>query len=154
LEAVLMERALALPNVRVVRPASFVDILRDGATGRASGSVIAKGMRHRGLDCRLVVAADGQHSRFASAPALRSRPITYDHAYFGLESERPHRIPGRHALHFHPEGGALLMPHPDRIGVGILVEAGECEALDDDGRIRVGSKLAKRAPYFEAWRSI
>lgn len=146
LEAVLMERALALPNVRVVRPASFVEILRDGATGRASGIRYRQGDATEALDSRLVVAADGQHSPVRKRAGIAFEAHHYDHAYFGLESDRPRTYQDAMRLHFHPDGGALLMPHPDRIGVGILVEAGSARRWMTMDESALSEELAKRAP--------
>jgi 2-polyprenyl-6-methoxyphenol hydroxylase-like FAD-dependent oxidoreductase len=89
LEAVLMERALTLPNVRVVRPANFVDVLRDGENDRAAGIRYRLGDATKVLDCRLVVAADGQHSSVRRRAGIAFEAYRYDHAYFGLEADRP-----------------------------------------------------------------
>ena len=146
LEAVLMERALSLPNVRVVRPATFVDLLRDAASGRVSGISYRQGSVIQSLQCRLVVAADGQHSAVRKRAGIAFDAYHYDHAYFGLESERPAAYRDAMRLHFHHEGGALLMPHPDRIGVGILVEAGSAKHWMTMDEAALARELVKRAP--------
>jgi 2-polyprenyl-6-methoxyphenol hydroxylase-like FAD-dependent oxidoreductase len=145
LEAVLMERALSFPNVRVVRPASFVDLVRDFA-GRVSGVSYRQGNATESLNCGLVVAADGQHSAVRKRAGIAFDAYRYDHAYFGLESDRPATYEDAMRLHFHDDGGALLMPHPDRIGVGILVEAGSARHWMTLDEAALSRELVKRAP--------
>jgi 2-polyprenyl-6-methoxyphenol hydroxylase-like FAD-dependent oxidoreductase len=144
LEAVLMERALSLPNVRVMRPATFVDLAYQN--GRVSGISYRDGNVIASLRCRLVVAADGQHSAVRKRAGIAFDLHRYDHAYFGLESDRPAAYEDAMRLHFHEEGGALLMPHPDRIGVGILVEAGSAKRWMTMDESSLSRELVKRAP--------
>jgi 2-polyprenyl-6-methoxyphenol hydroxylase-like FAD-dependent oxidoreductase len=146
LEAVLMQCALSLANVRVVRPATFVDLLRDDPGGRVSGVSYRQGNVTESLHCRLVVAADGQHSAVRKRAGIAFDAYRYDHAYFGLESDRPAAYEDAMRLHFHEEGGVLLMPHPDRIGVGILVEAGSAKHWMTMDEAALSRELAKRAP--------
>jgi 2-polyprenyl-6-methoxyphenol hydroxylase-like FAD-dependent oxidoreductase len=146
LEAVLMKAALALPNVHVVRPASFVDLVRNTATGRAAGVRYRRGDAVEEISCRLVVAADGQHSSVRKRAGIAFDAYRYDHAYFGLESDRPAGYRDAMRVHLHAEGGALLMPHPDRIGVGILVEAGSARRWMTMNEAALSYELVKRAP--------
>jgi 2-polyprenyl-6-methoxyphenol hydroxylase-like FAD-dependent oxidoreductase len=146
LEAVLMERALRFANVEVIRPASFVDLLRDRETGRVCGVRYRRGDATEEVHCRLVVAADGQHSAVRKRAGIAFDVHRYDHAYFGLESDRPPGYRDAMRIHFHADGGALLMPHPDRLGVGILVESGSARRWMTMDEGALSNELVKRAP--------
>jgi 2-polyprenyl-6-methoxyphenol hydroxylase-like FAD-dependent oxidoreductase len=146
LEEVLMARALAQANIRVVRPASFVAVERDAETGRVRGVRCRRGDAVELFLGQLVVAADGQHSLLRHSLGLSFDAYRYDHAYLGLEAERPPAYRDAMRLHFHSEGGVLLMPHPERIGVGMLVESGSAKRWLNMGQDALSAKLAERAP--------
>ncbi len=149
LEAVLMERAASLPNVRVIRPASFVDIIRANATGRACGVRYRQGESAEELRCRMIVAADGQHSLVRKRIGIGFKSFSYDHAYLGLEADRPAGYQDAMRLHFHRDGGVLLMPHPDRIGVGVLVAAGSAKQWLSMDEAALSALLVQRAPILQ-----
>jgi 2-polyprenyl-6-methoxyphenol hydroxylase-like FAD-dependent oxidoreductase len=148
LEHVLMERALATPGVQVIRPASVVDLLHD-ESGRVTGIRYRHGEGEHEVSASLVVAADGQHSVVRKRLDIAFEPYRYDHAYLGFEADRPQGYRDAMRVHFHAEGGVLLMPHPQRIGVGILVDAGSARewlTLDEES---LRARVARRAPILE-----
>lgn len=151
LEAVLMERALALPNVRVIRPAGVVELLRS-AGGRVEGVRVRRGEATEDVSCRLVIAADGQHSVVRKRAGIAFESLHYDHAYLGLEADRPANYRDAMRLHFHAKGGTLLMPHPDRIGVGVLVEAGRARHWLTMDQAALSAALVERAPILRGMR--
>jgi 2-polyprenyl-6-methoxyphenol hydroxylase-like FAD-dependent oxidoreductase len=148
LEAVLMEHALSLPDVRVLRPASAIDLVRaDG--GRVCGIRLRTAGAEEVLHCRLAIAADGQHSAVRKRLGIEFDAYRYDHAYLGLEADRPPGYRDAMRLHFHEEGGTLLMPHPDRIGVGVLVAAGSARHWLTMEEQCLSAELSKRAPILK-----
>jgi 2-polyprenyl-6-methoxyphenol hydroxylase-like FAD-dependent oxidoreductase len=149
LEAVLMERARSLDNVRVIRPASFVDVMRDGQSGRSLGVRYREGEATQELRCRLIIAADGQHSVVRKRIGIAFAPHHYDHAYLGLEAQRPPGYRDAMRIHLHADGGVLLMPHPDRIGVGVLVDAGSARQWLTLDEPTLSASLVRRAPILK-----
>lgn len=146
LEGVLMDHARAMPNVRVVRPASFIDLVRHETTGRACGVRYRRSGAVETIASRLIVAADGQHSAVRKRLNIDFAAYHYDHAYLGLEASRPDTYEDAMRIHFHAEGGVLLMPHPHCVGVGMLVEAGSAKqwlTMDEPALL---AALCKRAP--------
>lgn len=148
LEAVLMERAGALGNVDVIRPASFADLIND-ESGRVQGVRCRIGETLQDIACKIVVAADGQHSLVRKRVGIAFNSYRYDHAYLGLEADRPEGYRDAMRIHFHAQGGVLLMPHPDRIGVGVLVNAGEARKWLTMDEPELSAELAKRAPILQ-----
>jgi len=148
-EDVLLTAASAGPCTRLVRPAKVVQVERadNGAclryeTGASTGVVRA----------RLVVGADGHASLVRRAAAIAMPTAAYDHAYLGLEADRPPAYENAMRVHFHADGGVLLMPRPTRVGLGVLVEAGSAAwwlGRSDDELARL---LVARAPVLEGMR--
>jgi 2-polyprenyl-6-methoxyphenol hydroxylase-like FAD-dependent oxidoreductase len=144
IEQVLLERALAFGRARLVRPARVTDVVREGGrvTGvrfeTPEGPGVARG--------RLVVACDGHRSIVRSRLGIEVAPLYYDHLYLGLEADRPASYENAMRVHFHPEGGVLLMPRPTRVGIGMLVPAhdrGRWARLSDE---RLRAEVVARAP--------
>lgn len=148
-EDVLITAAGAGPRTRLLRPARVVavDPAEGGArlryeTGDGSGEVRA----------RLVVGADGHASLVRRAAGIAMPTGAYDHAYLGLEADRPPAYENAMRVHFHADGGVLLMPRPTRVGLGVLVEAGSAAwwlSRSDDELTRL---LVARAPVLEGMR--
>jgi 2-polyprenyl-6-methoxyphenol hydroxylase-like FAD-dependent oxidoreductase len=149
LEAVLMERVLTLPNIHVIRPARVVKVLRDRKSARVCGLGLRIGADLQDVSCRLVIAADGQHSVVRRCVGIPCESFSYDHAYLGLEAERPSAYRDAMRLHFHTDGGVLLMPHPDHIGVGVLVEAGSAKYWLTMDESTLSAELTRRAPILQ-----
>lgn len=152
LERVLTEEAVAR-GVRVLRATRLVDLVRD-ASGRVNGVRVQDRttQAERRLGARLVVGADGQRSLVRERLGVAVRRGEYDHAYLGLEAERPAAYRDALRLHLHPEGGVLVMPRPDRVGLGVLVEAKSgprWTGMPDDALARA---LAARCPLLAGAR--
>ncbi|MCO5166139.1 MAG: FAD-dependent monooxygenase [Planctomycetes bacterium] len=152
LERVLLAEAVRLGRTRVLRPARLDDLLRDDR-GRVVGArLVTRDGGERAVRARLVVGADGQRSAVRERLGVEVRRGRYDHAYLGLEAERPAAYRDALRLHLHPEGGVLVMPRPDRVGLGVLVEAGGAPrwtGMSDDA---LGRALAARCPLLVGTR--
>ncbi len=120
----VLEEAAAAQGVRVRRATRLVHLTRD-ERGRVVGARVhdRRLAAERALGARLVVGADGQRSRVRERLGVPVRRGEYDHAYLGLEAERPAGYRDALRLHLHPEGGVLVMPRPERVGLGVLVDA-------------------------------
>jgi 2-polyprenyl-6-methoxyphenol hydroxylase-like FAD-dependent oxidoreductase len=145
IEQVLLERALAFGRARLLRPARVTDVLREGG-GRVRGVRFETPDGPGEARAPLVVACDGHRSVVRDRLGIAIEPLFYDHAYLGLEADRPASYENAMRVHFHERGGVLLMPRPTRVGIGMLVEAksGEHWIRMSDGELR--RELVARAP--------
>lgn len=145
-EKLLQKHALATGNVTLVQPATLKDIIREGEHGPVIGVRYRDDSGEHEVRAPLTVGADGQQSALRGLLGLRFESYKYDHAYLGLEAERPDHYHDAMRIHMHKDGGVLLMPRPDRVGVGVLVEAGSAAywmGLSDD---ELADVLIKRVP--------
>lgn len=145
LERVLLEEATARGRTTVLRPARLIDLVRD-RRDRVTGVRVETRLGERDLHARLVVGADGQRSLVRDRLGVSSRRGDYDHAYLGLEADRPAGYRDALRLHLHREGGVLVMPRTKTVGLGVLVDARsgpKWAGMEDDTLARV---LASRCP--------
>ncbi len=144
IEQVLLERALAFGRARLARPARVTDLVREG--GRVTGVRFETPEGPAVARARLVVACDGHRSIVRSRLGIEATPYFYDHAYLGLEADRPASYENAMRVHFHPAGGVLLMPRPTRVGIGMLVPAHDRDrwARLSDEELR--AEVVARAP--------
>lgn len=148
-EDVLLTAAVASGCTRLIRPAKVVDV--NGASD-GPGLRYEAGSGHGLIRARLVVGADGHASIVRRAAGIGMPVREYDHAYLGLEADRPPAYTNAMRVHFHGDGGVLLMPRPTRVGIGVLVEAGSAPrwmTMSDD---ELRGALVARAPILEGMR--
>jgi 2-polyprenyl-6-methoxyphenol hydroxylase-like FAD-dependent oxidoreductase len=146
LEEVLITAAVAGARTRLVRPAKVVEVqcTEEGARLRCETGDTSTTVR-----ARLVVGADGHASLVRRAAAIAMPVHEYDHAYLGLEADRPAGYANAMRVHFHAEGGVLLMPRPARVGVGVLVEAGSAPHWLGMSDAELRRRLVARAPILD-----
>jgi len=153
IERVLTEAALAR-GAELIRGARVTGLLR--ADDRVTGVRLAvrgpDGPEPRELSARLVVGADGQGSAVRRALGIATDAVAYDHAYLGLEADRPTGYADAMRVHLHPDGGVLVMPRHDRVGVGVLVDAGTATRWRAMTDAKLGAVLAERAPLLKGAR--
>lgn len=152
IEEALLAQALAR-GTTLLRPATVTGVFSGEEGGRIEGVRFETPDGARGeARARLVVAADGHASLVRAAARIGVRVCAYDHAYLGLEADRPAGYENAMRVHLHAEGGLLLMPRRTRVGLGVLVEAGSAArwlGMDDAALSRA---LAARAPILEGAR--
>jgi 2-polyprenyl-6-methoxyphenol hydroxylase-like FAD-dependent oxidoreductase len=148
-EEVLITAAAGAEGTRLVRPAKVTAV-----EARGGGALVryeTAGMTGT-VRARVVVGADGHASLVRRAARIAMAVREYDHAYLGLEADRPPTYQNAMRVHFHADGGVLLMPRPTRVGLGVLVDAGS--AMDwltmSDARLR--QRLVARAPILAGMR--
>ncbi len=152
IEGVLLEKALASGRVELLRPARAVDLIRDPRTNRVCGVAYDQGGNIRQARARLVVGADGYRSVVRSKLGLEPRAYHYDHAYLGMEAERPAAYQPALSVHLHREGGLLLMPRIDRVGIGLLVDATRAAYWMGLSEEELRAQLLARAPMLEGMK--
>jgi 2-polyprenyl-6-methoxyphenol hydroxylase-like FAD-dependent oxidoreductase len=156
IEQGLAEACVASGRVTLLRGARVVALLRDpggrvmGARYRTSTAPGASSTVD--AEARLVVGADGHRSLVRRELGISSHRIDYDHAYLGLEADRPPGYRDAMRVHLHPDGGVLVMPRPTRVGLGILVEAARARELSGRSDAELSAQLARRAPLLEGVR--
>lgn len=145
-EILLQKQALATGNVTLAQPATLKGLIRESDDGPVLGVRYRDDTGEQEARAPLTVGADGQQSALRGLLGLKFESYRYNHAYLGLEAERPANYKDAMRIHLHVDGGVLLMPRPDRVGVGVLVEAGSAAywmGLDDD---ELSDILVNRAP--------
>lgn len=148
IEQTLLEQALATGRAELLQPAKVLGLLRD-ARGAVCGVRCQHGEEIKELRAPLVVGADGYKSAVREALGIASETFAYDHAYLGLEAGRPDGYENAMRVHLHPDGGVLLMPRPDRVGVGVLVDAGSSNYWLKLSDAELAEILAARAPILK-----
>jgi 2-polyprenyl-6-methoxyphenol hydroxylase-like FAD-dependent oxidoreductase len=122
IEETLERCAVESGRVRLVRGAKVTDVVFED--DRARGARWEVDHEPFEARARLIVGTDGHRSVVRERLGIAAVARRYDHAYLGLEADRPAAYENAMRVHLHEEGGCLLMPRPDRVGIGMLVEAG------------------------------
>ncbi len=148
IERTLIEQALATGKVSLVQPAKVLNLIR-----RSTNAI--GGIRYQDepgiheISASLVVGADGYKSVVREQIGIEVDAYHYDHAYLGLEAQRPAHYENAMRVHLHPDGGVLLMPRPDRVGVGMLVAANSSNYWLKLSDTELAKVLVKRAPILK-----
>lgn len=147
IEAVLLEQVLAKGKTTLIRPANVTEVIRHPVHRRVCGVQYqtAEGNPVQ-VYAPLVVGTDGQTSAIRRLLNIPWQPYLYDHAYLGLEADRPPTYENAMSVHLHADGGILVMPHPHRVGLGVLVEAGSAGYWLKMSDTQLSETLAARAP--------
>ncbi|MDH5178812.1 MAG: FAD-dependent monooxygenase [Gammaproteobacteria bacterium] len=151
-ELLLQAQAMATGNVTLAQPATLKGLLRDTEDGPVRGIAYKDDTGDHEVTAPLTVGADGQQSALRNMLGIPFESYYYDHAYFGLEAERPASYQDAMRIQLHADGGVLLMPRPDRVGVGVLVEAGSASywmGLSDD---ELSTILVERVPSLKGMK--
>ena len=152
IERVLVEAAAATARVEIRYGRRVTRLLEEG--GRVRGIALdTPGGGEEELRARLVVGADGAASTVRAALGIDLPRHPYGHALFILDVDRPPALPDVLRTELHPDGGILVIPGINRLGLAALVHA------RDKGLFRSGSpaeKLARivhRSPLLEGRRA-
>jgi 2-polyprenyl-6-methoxyphenol hydroxylase-like FAD-dependent oxidoreductase len=151
IERVLVETAQASGRVDV-RYRTRVDGLLE-ADGRVSGAILrsTSGVEER-VTCSLVVGADGAASRVRAALGIELPRRRYDHSLFGIDVDRPAGLPDVLRTELHADGGVLVVPGVERLGLAAVVRR-EHEHLFQSGSLEERySHIARRSPLLEGRR--
>jgi 2-polyprenyl-6-methoxyphenol hydroxylase-like FAD-dependent oxidoreductase len=140
IERVLVEAAAATSRVEMRYGRRVTRIIEDG--GRVRGIVLdtPRGGEEE-IRARLVVGADGAASTVRAALGIELPRIPYGHALFIIDIDRPPGHPDVLRTELHPDGGILVVPGVNRLGLAALVHAG------DESLFRSGSPADKLARF-------
>jgi len=152
IERVLIEAAAATSRVEMRYGRRVTRIIEDG--GRVRGIVLdtPRGGEEE-IRARLVVGADGAASTVRAALGIGLPRIPYAHALFIIDIDRPPGHPDVLRTELHPDGGILVVPGVNRLGLAALVHA--C----DESLFRSGSpadklaRIAHRSPLLAGRRA-
>ena len=150
IESVLMAEALRRGAV-IARPAKALGTLTD-PLGRVCGVRFEIAGESREVRARVVVAADGARSVVRRDLGIEGYCHRYDHAYLGLEADRPAAYDDAMRVHLDPAGGLLVMPRPDRVGLGVLVDSGTARHWMTITDEELARDLTRRAPILSGMK--
>lgn len=139
IERVFVESAQATSRVEMRYHSRVVRLLEEG--GRVRGVALARdGSGEQQIRARLVVGADGSYSFVRGALGIELPRKQYDHSLFILDIDRPAGHPDVLRTELHPDGGILVVPGVNRLGLAVLVRR-EDEHLFQSGSVH--DKLAR-----------
>ncbi len=131
IERLFVESAQATSRVQMRYRSRVVRLLEEG--GRVCGvALTTEGSSEQEIRARLVVGADGASSAVRAALGIELPRLPYDHALFILDVDRPAGHPDVLRTELHPDGGILVVPGVNRLGLAVLVHR-EDERLFQSG---------------------
>ena len=148
IEKILLEQALATQKVSLIQPAKGLTLLHCDE-GTVTGIRYQDEQGLHDIHAALIVGADGYQSVVRNQLNIETHSYSYDHAYLGLEAQRPTHYENAMRVHLHPDGGVLLMPRPDRVGIGVLVGANTSNYWLKLPDAQLSQILVQRAPILE-----
>jgi len=119
IERLLVDAAVATGSVEVAYRTRFSRLVERG--GRACGVVLNQDGAERQVGARVVIGADGANSHVRRALGVPMQRYRYNHNLFILDVDRPDGLPDVLRTDLHPDGGLLLVPGADRLGLAALV---------------------------------
>jgi 2-polyprenyl-6-methoxyphenol hydroxylase-like FAD-dependent oxidoreductase len=138
IERVMVQAAEATGRVEIRYRTRVARLLSEG--DRVCGAVLAQ---EHGAEqetrAHLVIGADGAASAVRNGLQIALARTPYNHALFIVDIDRPPNHPDALRTELHPDGGILVVPGADRLGLAALVRR-EHEHL-----FRAGSVEAKFA---------
>lgn len=152
IERVLTEAAIATGLVEIRHRCRVTRIAEEG--GRVRGLELQReGGAEERVEARLLVGADGASSVVRAALGIPLACAPYDHDFFVVDLERPAGYRDAMRIELHPDGGALVVPGVDRVGVAVLVRPAH-EPLFRAGPIDEKlAEIARRVPLLAGCRS-
>lgn len=150
IEKELVEAAQDTGLVDVCYSTQVVRLLFDG--GRIDGVVLRREGQETEAKARVVIGADGAHSRVRKGLGIEMTVKPYNHGLFIVDVERR---PGdldilRTALH--PDGGVLVVPGEDRVGLAALIHKKDEKPFKSGPVEKKFSLIEHRSPLFEGRR--
>ena len=119
IERVFVEAAVATGRVEICYRTGFLRLLEDG--GRVLGAIVCRDGVERPVRARVVVGADGARSRVRSGLGIPMQRARYNHDLFIVDVDRPDGQADVLRTELHPDGGILVVPGTDRLGLAALV---------------------------------
>ena len=152
IERVFVEAAAATSRVEMRYGRRVTRIVEDG--GRVRGIVLdTPGGGEEEIRARLVVGADGAASSVRAALGIELPRIPYGHALFILDVDRPPAHPDVLRTELHPDGGILVVPGVNRLGLAALVHARDEKLFRSGSPAEKLARIAHRSPLLEGRRA-
>lgn len=151
IERVLVETAEATGHVEMRYRSRVVGMVEDGS--RVAGVVLHGERGEETIRARVVVGADGAASVVRRAIGIELPRRSYDHALFIVDVDRPAGYEDVLRVDLHADGGILVVPGVDRLGLAIVVRR-EHEPLFRSGSPdEKVARVAHRSPLLEGRRA-
>ena len=120
IERVLVQTAAATGRVEIRYRMRLARLLEE--RGRVSGAVLRdESGAEEAARARLVVGADGAVSAVRGAMHIELPRTAYDHSLFILDIDRRPGLPDVLRTELHPDGGILVVPGAERLGLAALI---------------------------------
>lgn len=120
IERALADGAVATGKVDILYSTRFLSLIETG--DRVSGvQVKTSDGTERRISCRVVVGADGMMSSVRTGVGIELPRRRYDECLFSIDIDRPEGLPDVLRTEMHPDGGVLVVPGVNRLGLAALV---------------------------------
>ncbi len=148
IERVFVEAAAATARVEMRYRQRVIRIVDDGARVRGVVLAMPDGNEEE-IRARLVVGADGAASTVRAALGIELPRMPYDHALFILDVDRPRGHPDVLRTELHPDGGILVVPGVNRLGLAALVHGRDEKLFRSGSPAEKLARIAHRSPLLE-----
>lgn len=148
IERALADGAVATGQVDILYSTRFLSLSE--TAGRISGVVVrTSDGTEQLISCRVVVGADGMMSSVRAGLGIELPRQRYGESLFSLDIDRPEDMPNVLRTEMHPDGGVLVVPGVNRLGLAALVRK-EHQHLFRSGSIEEKfARIAQRSPLFQ-----
>jgi len=153
IECSFVESAVATGRVEVRYGTRLLSLIKEGDRVRG---VLIKGSdgNEQQLSCRVVIGADGAKSVVRAGLGIEVRRAPYNHSLFIVDIDRPVGMPDVLRTELHPDGGVLVVPGVNRLGLAAIIRS-EHEHLFRSGSIeKKYSHIEGRSPLLAGRRPV
>jgi 2-polyprenyl-6-methoxyphenol hydroxylase-like FAD-dependent oxidoreductase len=153
IECAFVESAVATGRVEIRYRTSLLSLIEE--EGRVRG-VRVKGSdgNEQQLSCRVVIGADGANSKVRTGLGIEVQRSPYNHSLFIVDIDRPAGMPDVLRTEMHPDGGVLVVPGFNRLGLAAVIRR-EHEHLFRSGSIEERyAHMVGRSPLFMCRRPV
>jgi len=151
IERAFVDGAVATGQVEILYSTRLLHLIE--AEGRISGVVVraSDGTEQR-ISCRVVVGADGMSSTVRTGLGIKLDRKRYDQSLFIVDIDRPEGTPDVLRTEMHSDGGVLVVPGVNRLGLAALIRK-EHRHLFRSGTIEEKyAHIENRSPLFAGRR--
>lgn len=149
-ERVFVEAAAATGRVEIWYSTRFSHLLED--RGRVCGAVLHRADAVHTVRTRVVVGADGARSRVRDGVGIPLQRARYNHDLFIVDVDRPDGQADVLRTELHPDGGILVVPGTNRLGLAALIHR-QHEHLFRSGTVEEKfSQIQERSPLLAGRR--
>lgn len=144
IERVFVQAAAATGRVEISYNTRFSRLLEE--RGRVCGAVLRRDGAEHTVTARVVVGADGCRSRVREGLGIALPRKRYDHDLFIVDVDRPDNQPDVLRTELHPDGGILVVPGNNRLGLAALVRRQHAHLFRRGGVEEKFSQIERRSP--------